>query len=165
MRTKMILLHTFLVLTLQFLMLNAKAQNEKPDPIKAIEVRSQLWNASYNNRDSLTFYTLFDTAAVMSTAAGHWIGLEVCKNLCRGLYRWRPDITWDIQHTKIEVYEHWNAAYETGNWTEAWTERGDSSKSVIKGKYWILWDFKYGNWVISSAIFSPLSCTGSYCNK
>jgi len=63
------------------------------------------------------------------------------------------------------VNEQWHIAYETGNWTEAWTETGDSDKSEIKGKYWIMWKLKDNDWKVLSAIFTPLSCKGSYCNK
>jgi len=70
-----------------------------------------------------------------------------------------------IQSTKIEVNDQWPAAYETGDWCESWTESGDSAKSEIKGKYWIMWFLRDDTYYILSAIFTPLSCTGSYCNK
>lgn len=161
MKIKTIMCRSLLALACPLLMDNAKAQNEHR--VKEIEARSKVWNSSFNNRDSITFYTLFDTTAVLSTAAGHWSGLEACTNLFRALFSKRPDITWYNLQTSIEIYDQWRVAYETGNWIESWTESGDTSKSTIKGKYWIMWRLKKENWIIISATFTPLSCTGSYC--
>jgi hypothetical protein len=91
--------------------------------------------------------------------------LPECKRFYRGLHIKRPDITWTNKFSKIEINEQWFVAYETGDWTEEWTEKGDTSKSQIKGKYWIMWRYGNDDWYIVSAIFTPLSCTGSYCDK
>src|SRR5689334_13727941 len=115
----------------QFLVIKAFAQNENDSHIKEIKSRSKLWNTSYNSRDSLTFFALFDSSAVVVSLGGKWIGLEKCKYLCRSLYAKRPDINWNIESTKIEVNNQWPAAYETGNWSESWTESGDTAKSEI----------------------------------
>ena len=144
---------------------NVQAQSAHSNHKKEIGIKSKLWNTCFNSRDSLTFYTLFDTTAIVTTPAGRWIGAEQCKGLCRGLYKRRPDITWYNQLTKTEVNEQWHVAYETGNWTETWTESGDTSKSEIKGKYWIMWVYRDNTWKIISAIFTPLSCKGSYCKS
>lgn len=154
-----------LVLICHFIVTAGQQSGMHLNRVKAIENRSKMWSTSYNSRDSLSFYSLFDSSAVVVSLGGKWIGLEKCKNLCRSLYVKRPDIRWNIMATKIEVNDQWPAAYETGEWSEAWTENGDSSKSEIKGKYWIMWFLKNDNYYILSAIFTPLSCTGSYCNK
>jgi len=143
----------------------ALAQSEHDQHLKAIKARSELWNKSYNSRDSLTFFSLFDSSAVVVSLGGKWIGLEKCKYLCRSLYVKRPDINWRIESTKIEVNDQWPAAYETGEWSESWTESGDSTRSEIKGKYWIMWFLKGDTYYILSATFTPLTCTGSYCDK
>ena len=145
--------------------INAAAQNTHEERMKLIEARSKEWNRAYNSRDSLGFYSLFDSTAIVVSLGGKWIGLEKCKNLCRSLYQKRPDILWKNEPTTIEVNDQWPAGYETGTWSESWTETGDTSRSEIKGKYWIMWFFKNDNCYILSAIFTPLSCTGSYCNK
>ena len=141
------------------------AQNVHATHINEIRTKSKAWSASYNSRDSLTFYSLFDSSAVLVSLGGKWIGLEKCKSLCRSLYVKRPDIKWYNESTNIEVNDQWPVAYETGNWSESWTEHGDTSKSEIRGKYWIMWILKNGSYCIHSAIFTPLSCTGSYCDK
>ncbi len=141
------------------------AQDVNKNLVNAIKERSELWNTSYNKRDSLAFYTLFDSLALLSSAGGRWIGAEECKKLCRFLYDKRPDISWVNKLSKIEINEQWHVAYETGDWIEDWTESGDKSKSQIKGKYFIMWRLKNENWYIISGIFTPLSCTGSYCDK
>ena len=144
--------------------LPVNAQDSKEQQMQEIKERSELWNTAYNSRDSLTFYTLFDSLALLSSAGGRWIGAEECKRLCRFLYQKRPDISWTNKFSKIEINEQIPVAYETGDWIENWTETGDTSKSELKGKYFIMWRFKKENWVIISAIFTPLTCTGSYCN-
>lgn len=130
-----------------------------------IKSRSAFWNAAYNSRDSASFYTLLDSNVILTSGGARQVGLEVCKNICRGLWKMRPDITWNNHQTSIETNEQWGIAFETGNWTESWTEKGDTQKSTIKGKYTIMWKQKNNQWLVSSAIFIPLSCTGSYCNK
>src|SRR5262249_53273267 len=42
--------------------------------IREIQARSLVWNTAYNSRDSLTFYSLFDSLALVSSAGGQWIG-------------------------------------------------------------------------------------------
>jgi ketosteroid isomerase-like protein len=142
--------------------------SKKADSIRAKEIRekNKVWNASFNGRDSLQFYALFDSAAVFSSAGARLVGREDCKRLYRFLHRTRPDITWYNEATKIEVSSDGENAYETGSWTETWTEKGDSTKSKIRGKYWVMYiRRKDGNWYIQAAIFTPLTCEGSYCNK
>jgi len=160
MRNIFLLSIAFLSLTI-----SSMAQNEHDQHIRTIKVRSELWNTSYNNRDSLTFFSLFDSSAIVVSLGGKWVGLDKCKYLCRSLYAKRPDIKWNIESSTMEVNDQWPAAYETGKWSESWTESGDSTRSEIKGKYWIMWFLKDNNYYILSAIFTPLSCTGSYCDK
>jgi len=161
-KMKSIFLLSFLF---QFSIATALAQNEHDAHIKSVEARSKLWNTSYNSRDSLSFFSLFDSSAIVVSLGGKWIGLDKCKYLCRSLYAKRPDINWYIKSTKIEVNDQWPAAYETGEWSESWTETGDSTRSEIKGKYWIMWFLKSDTYYILSATFTPLSCKGSYCDK
>jgi ketosteroid isomerase-like protein len=128
-----------------------------------IKERSTLWNTSYNNRDSISFYTLLDMNVIITSGAARQVGKEECKYICRGLWSKRPDITWTNQQTTIEVNEQSGIAYENGNWTESWTEKGDTERSTLKGKYTIMWKKKNEEWLVSSAQFIPLSCSGSYC--
>ena len=143
----------------------AQGQTGAVDPLAAINERSAVWNTAYNSRDSITFYTLFDSLAILSSAGGRWIGAEECKTLCRKLYPMRPDIRWVKSPAKVEVNEQWMIGYETGDWVEDWTEQGDTERSRIAGKYWIMWGYRKDRWVILSGIFTPMSCTGSYCHK
>jgi hypothetical protein len=155
--------YTNLLLIFFAFSLSAKSQrNIQKDKILS---RNQLWNISYNNHDTLKFYSLFDTSAIITSAGGKWIGNEDCKRLCRFLYTIRPDIKWYNYQTKIELSDDLGNAYETGNWIESWTEKGDTKISELKGKYWIMYIRRDNNvWYIQSAIFTPLLCIGSYCN-
>ena len=65
----------------------------------------------------------------------------------------------------MEVNTQWMVAYETGDWVEDWTEPNDTERSRIEGKYWIMWKYKKEQWMIISAIFTPMRCSGSYCDK
>src|SRR5688500_9464624 len=141
--------------------IHAHAQKNYATLRKEVKARSALWNDSYNSRDSLTFYTLFDSLALLSSAGGRWIGAEDCKRLCRFLYRLRPDIHWTNTPDQIKINKQILVAYENGRWVENWTESGDLAKSELTGKYCIMWRFKKDNWRFISAIFTPLSCTGS----
>ena len=152
---------TFLLLFTKILL----GQTEHEHRLQLVKDKSKLWNQSYNSRDSLSFYSLFDSSAVVVSLGGKWIGLEKCKYLCRSLYQKRPDITWQNHPEKTEINNQWPTAYETGTWTESWTEAGDTSRSEINGKYWMMYFFKDNNCYILSAIFTPLVCKGSYCNK
>jgi len=73
-------------LVFPFLTTMALAQNQHEQHIKMIKARSELYNTSYNSRDSLSFFSLFDSSAVVVSLGGKWIGLEKCKYLCRSLY-------------------------------------------------------------------------------
>ncbi|MDQ6609259.1 MAG: nuclear transport factor 2 family protein [Bacteroidota bacterium] len=130
-----------------------------------LKIQSSVWNSAYNNRDSLSFYSLLDSTAIITSGGARQVGKEECKNICRKLWSLRPDISWKNEPTTFEINEQGNIAYETGNWTESWTEKGDSKRSEIRGKYFTMWKLKNDKWVISSAIFTPLVCTGSYCDK
>jgi hypothetical protein len=66
---------------------------------------------------------------------------------------------------KTEANDKWNVGYDTGDWTEQWTEKNDVSKSEIKGKYFRMWKKQNNDWIIMSIVLTPLSCQGSYCNK
>jgi hypothetical protein len=142
-----------------------KDQEVNENHLKELKARSELWNAAYNSHDSLTFYTLFDSLALLSSAGGRWVDAEDCKKLCRLLYRLRPDISWTNKSSKIEINERIHVAYETGDWVENWTQKDDIDKSEITGKYWIMWRYENDNWFIISGIFTPLTCKGSYCYR
>lgn len=155
-------------LTMSLLSLPLLSFSKKTGSVRSKEIREKnnVWNTSFNSRDSLQFFALFDSAAVFTTAGAKLVGKEDCKRLCRFLYKTRPDITWYNEVTRIEVSCDGENAYETRAWTETWTEKGDSTKSEITGKYWVMYiRRKDQNWYIQAAIFTPLTCKGSYCDK
>jgi ketosteroid isomerase-like protein len=130
-----------------------------------VKQNSTLWQASFNARDSLAFYSLFDSSAIFVSGGARRIGKEECISLFRRLYVARPDIRMYNSPSSIEVNERWQVAFETGDWTEKWTEKGDKDFSQLKGKYSIMWRYSEGSWRINTATFTPLSCSGNYCNK
>lgn len=128
----------------------------------SIRERNMLWNESFQNRDTSNLFSLFSSESILATAGGRWIGGNRCRSLINTLFKNRPDITWINSIEKVEVFQGWNIAYETGSWIETWTEKG-VGKSEITGKYWIMYDYRDDAWVIHSSIFTPLACNGSYC--
>jgi hypothetical protein len=73
---------------------------------------------------------------------------------------------WDksFRIKKAEINDSKDIGYDTGEWREAWTEKGDTSKSELRGKYWRMWR-RNNQWIIIAVVLTPLSCKGSYCNK
>ena len=130
-----------------------------------VKQKSTWWYTSFNTRDSLAFYSLFDTSAIFVSGGARRIGKAECIGLFRKLYATRPDILLYNYPSSIEVNDQWQVAFETGDWTEKWTEKGDKDLSQLKGKYSIMWKYADGGWRVATATFVPLSCTGSYCDK
>lgn len=141
---------------------NIYSQNSEVDLIKA---KNKLWNNAFNKRDTISLYSLYAPESIMISAGGKWMNKEEIKGIVRGLYKRRPDITWYNEAQEIEVNKKWHIAYETGKWTESWTEKNDTKKSTIVGKYWIMYRKKDNEWLVHSAIYTPISCEGSYCEK
>ena len=53
----------FLVFFLSF-----QVRGQICNDVQAISKRSDIWNAAYNSRDSLSFYSLFDSTAILISA-------------------------------------------------------------------------------------------------
>ena len=144
-------------------------QEGKPSAVspsmQVIKMRSAAWNNAFNNRDSNTLYAMYDTGAVFISGGARQIGKEQCQQLFRRLFTRRPDIITMNTPDRIDVNFQWKVAFETGDWTESWTEKGDTTRSELRGRYSQMWRFADGDWRIVSSIFTPLQCKGSYCDK
>ena len=154
------------ILTLSFLIIsiltiNIYAQNR--DDLDLIKSKNELWNTAFNERDSNRLFTLYNNESIMISAGGKWLNKAEIKGIIRSLFKRRPDISWYNEIEKIEVNKQWHVAYETGKWTESWTEKKDTTKSTIVGKYWIMYKKIKNQWFVHSAIYTPLTCQGSYC--
>ena len=155
----------FIILVTVALSAFCQKQQTNPDLESSIRKRNEIWNTSFNNRDTASFFSLFNAESIWITGGGKFIGFDRCRALVRGLFRNRPDVTWINTAEKVEVFGFWKMAYETGTWTETWTEKNDTSKSEIIGKYWIMYTYENDKWTIHSSIFTALSCVGSYCKQ
>jgi len=152
--SKLFYLSFFLLLsTLTF------AQNSKDSIIKNIAD----WNNSFNNRDTSNYYRLLDKEIAITAGGGTAMGIALIKEITAGLFKDRPDILMNLRSSSLEVNKQWMIAYDSGEWVESWTEKNDTKKSEIKGKYWRMWKKYNDQWVIMSIILTPLSCVGSYC--
>jgi hypothetical protein len=97
-----------------------------------------LWNLAFNNHDTINFFNLLDSGIAFTAGGGTDFGISAVKETVRGLYNDRQAITMNMIAERIEISE-WPIGYDTGNWTETWIEKNNSSKSEIKGKYWRVW--------------------------
>lgn len=145
---------------------NASAQDfDALDEVRRIRENHELWQTAFSERDTTRLFALYGDESIMISGGGVWNGLAECKNLIRTLFTTRPDITWDNTVESIEVFKAWGKAYESGVWAEKWTETGDSEKSEVRGRYWLMYTLENDRWIIHSWILTPLSCEGSYCDK
>ena len=94
----------------------------------------------------------------MASAAEKWNGKADCMHFFQTLFIKRPDITFVLTRTNSGIYPHWNSAFETGSWTEAWTEKDGQAKIV--GQYFVLWQYDNLGWRMRTAVFAPLDCLG-----
>jgi len=126
---------------------------------------SSTWNIAFATRDTSSLLKILADDVQMASAGGKWREPAGTDRFIKTLFERRPDITWVNDPSEIKVNSTWNVAYETGNWTEGWTE--PDGKAVINGKYFVLWKQKNGSWFLQAAIFTPMSCTGpsQYCRK
>jgi ketosteroid isomerase-like protein len=128
-----------------------------------VRKRSAVWNTAFAQRDISALTGLFSEDAQMASAGGKWKNRAECARLYESLFKRRPDITAPHTPTKIEINPAWQVAYETGDWTEAWTE--PDGRAEIQGKYFVMWQLDENTWYINAAIFTPMRCVGEskYC--
>lgn len=156
---------SFLLIIISILTTSIYSQNLDDVDIDLIKSKNELWNTAFNKRDTINLFTLYAPESIMISAGGKWLNKEEIKGIVRRLYNRRPDISWYNEIQEIEVNKQWSVAYETGKWTESWTEKNDPEKSTIVGKYWIMYRKKDNEWTVHSSIYTPINCKGSYCEK
>ena len=152
----------YLSTIISFLSFLTYGQNMNSD-YDSIKANSKLWDIAFNERDTITYFKFATKKIAETVGGGSRIGIEKFKVGTKALFRNRPDITLYMHQKDIEINEQWKIAYDTGEWVESWTEKNDSIKSEIKGKYWRMWKKENNEWMIMSVTFTPLSCKGSYC--
>ena len=133
--------------------------------IDTIQIKGQIWDKAFNMRDTTVYFSVVDTAVSITAGSGTFTGLSRFKFITNRLHSNRPDIVMNFKIDKAEVNNNNDIGYDTGEWTELWTEKGDISKSELKGKYWRMWKRQSNQWKIMTVVLTPLSCKGSYCNK
>lgn len=142
-----------------------KQNNYQANTTKAqILRRSAQWHETIASRNLTGLLELFSPDAHFASAGGKWAGKDIGLQKFSMLLKKRPDLQWDNRPKKVVVNEDWGVAYETGDWTEGWTE--PDGTATIHGTYFLMWKKTAGqDWLIHAAIFTPLLCTGSsqYC--
>jgi hypothetical protein len=142
--------------------LGSQCQTTK-DAKDSILKNINIWNNSFNSRDTTNYFKLIDKDIAITAGGGTVVGISVIKDITLGLFKDRPDIKMYLKSSSIEVNKQWWVAYDSGEWNEVWTENNAAAKSEIRGKYWRMWKRHENNWIIMSIILTPLSCKGSYC--
>jgi len=126
-----------IILILFFLLTVPKANHlyaQNDSEVRLIEVKNELWNKAFNQRDTTGLFSLFESKSIIISESGQWVGKEKSKNILLTLFKNRPDIEIAFESQKIEVMNEWNVADEPGIWIESWTEKDDSEKSDHKRK-------------------------------
>ena len=82
-----------------------------------------------------------------------------------GLWKKRPDLGMRFQPKRTQVSASFNAAAETGTWTERWTEA--DGPVTLSGTYLTVWSRRAtGAWQIAAETIAPLRCDGGgYCRR
>ncbi|SHJ04941.1 protein of unknown function [Hymenobacter daecheongensis DSM 21074] len=135
----------------------------KQKHLELIQARSATWNKAFNSRDTTALGGLLHPGFTLSQTQGSQSGAAAVRQSFRQLFRQRPDITWMNRGLTTEVSSLGNVAYETGEWAEAWTDTQDQTKNRVIGKYWLMWKYENNAWLMFSAIYTPMSCSGNSC--
>lgn len=131
----------------------------------SIYYNSKAWNKSFKIYDTASYYELLDSSFSFVAGAGISINYNKYKLNTVRLHTIRPDIYLNLEIEKAEKGADFNIGYDTGTWIENWTEKGDTKKSELQGRYFRMWKNIKGHWKINSMILTPLYCKGSYCKK
>jgi ketosteroid isomerase-like protein len=131
------------------------AQNEKTS-IDSLRNAIDLWNSSFNSRDTNLYYKLIDPNIAVTAGGGTIIGTKEFKETTNSLFFDRVGIVMYMNLEKVEI-GGWDIGYDSGNWIETWNEKNTTAKSEIKGKYWRMWKKTEGNWIVMSIILTPMT--------
>lgn len=135
----------------------------KQKHLELIQARSATWNRAFNSRDTTALAGLLHPGFTLNTVGGSQTTSATVRQGFRQLFRQRPDITWMNRSQTTEVSDLGTVAYETGEWAEAWTDSQDKSKNRLIGKYWLMWKYENNAWLMFSAIYTPMNCSGNSC--
>ncbi|GAA4017987.1 hypothetical protein GCM10022408_34590 [Hymenobacter fastidiosus] len=135
----------------------------KQKHLELIQARSTTWNKAFNSRDTTALNGLLHPGFTLCTATGSQTTAATARQSFRQLFRQRPDVTWMNKSLTTEVSDLGQLAYETGEWAEAWTDPQDKSKNRVIGKYWLMWKYENNTWLMLSAIYTPMFCSGAAC--
>jgi ketosteroid isomerase-like protein len=123
-----------------------------------LQKRGSVWSEAFAKHDVRALAELLAPDVQMSSADGQWNGKSACVALFQSLFATRPDISFVLKPSESRQYLHWNSAFMTGDWSEAWTEK-DGPVEIV-GRYFILWQRDSGIWHVRNAVFAPLECRG-----
>ncbi|GAA3945865.1 nuclear transport factor 2 family protein [Hymenobacter algoricola] len=139
------------------------AQILKQKHLELLQMRSASWNKAFNSRDTTALGGLLHPGFTLCTGSGSQTSAAAVRQGFRQQFRQHPDITWMNRSQNTEISDLGNLAYETGEWAEAWTDPQDKTKNRVIGKYWLMWKYENNAWLMLSAIYTPLHCSGNSC--
>jgi ketosteroid isomerase-like protein len=131
----------------------------------AIRTARQQFNDAIARHDSsvVAFFCTDDYTAV-SSRNFEIKGAEGERAALAKEFRTKKQVVYIRTPVQIEVFEAWNMASESGQWTGQWEEADGTVK--LSGTYYAKWHKVKGTWKIRAEVFTPLTCTGSkFCNQ
>ena len=144
-----------LMLTLVFTCKYAYAQGQSTS-LDELAAAIQRWDESFNAHDTTAFYGLMDDDIVFTAGGGSDIGISAVKETVRGLYETREGIAMHMTPDQMEPGDM-GLAYDTGTWKETWIGMNINSTSVMRGKYWRMWNMAGDQYKVVAIILTPLS--------
>jgi uncharacterized protein (TIGR02246 family) len=77
-------------------------------------------------------------------------------------YEAKPDLAIARDPIRVEVYEPWGMAAETGRWESSWT--APTGSMTFSGTYFAKWQkYRDEGWLIQAEVYIPTSCSGIPC--
>lgn len=126
----------------------------------SIRATRQEFNNAIALHDTTHVAAFFTEDYTIVTALNFEIkGIEGARTALATEFRTKKEVVYVRTPTDIQIFEAWNMASETGQWTGQWQEADGLVK--LSGTYYAKWHKVNGSWKIRAEVFTPLTCFGS----
>lgn len=126
----------------------------------SIRATRQEFNNAIALHDTTHIAAFFTEDYTIVTALNFEIkGIEGARTALDTEFRTKKEVIYVRTPTDIQIFEAWNMASETGQWTGQWEEADGLVK--LSGTYYAKWHKVNGSWKIRAEVFTPLTCSGS----
>lgn len=126
----------------------------------SIRATRQEFNNAIALHDTTHIAAFFTEDYTIVTALNFEIkGIEGACTALSTEFSTKKEVVYIRTPTDIQIFEAWNMASETGQWTGQWQEADGLVK--LSGTYYAKWHKINGFWKIRAEVFTPLTCSGS----